>query len=64
MKELEQEKDFLLQGLEMVERAREWYHQHIHFMQERQRLLGKNKTSTVSLGLVLGIHISLGEFVG
>ncbi|XP_025962045.2 suppressor APC domain-containing protein 2 [Dromaius novaehollandiae] len=46
MKELEQEKDFLLQGLEMVERAREWYHQHIQFMQERQRLLGKNKTST------------------
>ncbi|XP_062446915.1 suppressor APC domain-containing protein 2 [Rhea pennata] len=46
MKELEQEKDFLLQGLEMIERAREWYHQHIQFMQERQRLLGKNKTST------------------
>uniref|UniRef100_A0A8C2TYW7 Suppressor APC domain containing 2 n=1 Tax=Coturnix japonica TaxID=93934 RepID=A0A8C2TYW7_COTJA len=46
MKELEQEKDFLLQGLEMVERAREWYHQHIHFMQERQRLLGKNKTNS------------------
>ncbi|XP_025905409.1 suppressor APC domain-containing protein 2 [Nothoprocta perdicaria] len=46
MKELEQEKDFLLQGLEMVERAREWYHQHIQFMQERQRLLGKNKSST------------------
>ncbi|PKK18027.1 suppressor APC domain containing 2 [Columba livia] len=45
MKELEQEKDFLLQGLELVERAREWYHQHIQLMQERQRLLGKNKTS-------------------
>ncbi|NWS43837.1 SAPC2 protein, partial [Probosciger aterrimus] len=45
MKELEQEKDFLLQGLELVECAREWYHQHIQFMQERQRLLGKNKTS-------------------
>ncbi|NXT95905.1 SAPC2 protein, partial [Anhinga rufa] len=45
MKELEQEKDFLLQGLELVEHAREWYHQHIQFMQERQRLLGKNKTS-------------------
>lgn len=60
MKELEQEKDFLLQGLEMVERAREWYHQHIHCMQERQRLLGKNKTSTVSLGLVLGMHTRLG----
>ncbi|XP_013809912.2 suppressor APC domain-containing protein 2 isoform X2 [Apteryx mantelli] len=46
MKDLEQEKDFLLQGLEMVERTREWYHQHIQFMQERQRLLGKNKTNT------------------
>ncbi|XP_030317194.1 suppressor APC domain-containing protein 2 [Calypte anna] len=45
MKELEQEKDFLLQGLELLERAREWYHQHIQFMQESQRLLGKNKTS-------------------
>lgn len=45
MKELEQEKDFLLQGLELVERAREWYHLHIQFMQEHQRLLGKNKTS-------------------
>ncbi|XP_010150271.1 PREDICTED: suppressor APC domain-containing protein 2-like [Eurypyga helias] len=45
MKELEQEKDFLLQGLELVERTREWYHQHIQLMQERQRLLGKNKTS-------------------
>ncbi|NWH74963.1 SAPC2 protein, partial [Piaya cayana] len=45
MKELEQEKDFLLQGLELVERAREWYQQHIQLMQERQRLLGKNKTS-------------------
>ncbi|NXH14149.1 SAPC2 protein, partial [Bucco capensis] len=45
MKELEQEKDFLLQGLELVERAREWYHQHIQFVQDRQRLLGKNKTS-------------------
>ncbi|XP_069729256.1 suppressor APC domain-containing protein 2 [Phaenicophaeus curvirostris] len=45
MKELEQEKDFLLQGLELVERAREWYQQQIQLMQERQRLLGKNKTS-------------------
>ncbi|NXL36240.1 SAPC2 protein, partial [Glaucidium brasilianum] len=45
MKELEQEKDFLLQGLELVERTREWFHQHIQFMQERQRLLGKNKTT-------------------
>ncbi|XP_036250132.1 LOW QUALITY PROTEIN: suppressor APC domain-containing protein 2 [Molothrus aeneus] len=45
MKELEQEKDFLLQGLELIERAREWYHQHIQLMQEHQRFLGKGRTS-------------------
>ncbi|NXX49784.1 SAPC2 protein, partial [Tricholaema leucomelas] len=49
MKELEQEKDFLLQGLDLVERAREWYQQHIQAMQERQRLLGKNKTTVFLL---------------
>ncbi|XP_009075620.1 PREDICTED: suppressor APC domain-containing protein 2-like, partial [Acanthisitta chloris] len=45
MKELEQEKDFLLQGLELIDRAREWYHQHIQLMQEHQQLLGKKRTS-------------------
>uniref|UniRef100_A0A8C4WS13 Suppressor APC domain containing 2 n=1 Tax=Gopherus evgoodei TaxID=1825980 RepID=A0A8C4WS13_9SAUR len=45
MKELEQEKDFLLQGLETVEHAREWYHQQIQTVQERQKHLGKNKTT-------------------
>ncbi|XP_032633629.1 suppressor APC domain-containing protein 2 [Chelonoidis abingdonii] len=45
MKELEQEKDFLLQGLEMVEHTREWYHQQIQIVQERQKHLGKNKTT-------------------
>ncbi|NXY13248.1 SAPC2 protein, partial [Atrichornis clamosus] len=45
MKELEQEKDFLLQGLELIDHAREWYHQHIQLMQEHQRLLGKKRTS-------------------
>uniref|UniRef100_A0A8C5X6Q4 Suppressor APC domain containing 2 n=1 Tax=Malurus cyaneus samueli TaxID=2593467 RepID=A0A8C5X6Q4_9PASS len=45
MKELEQEKDFLLQGLELIDRAREWYHQQIQLMQEHQRLLGKKRTS-------------------
>ncbi|XP_015281980.1 PREDICTED: suppressor APC domain-containing protein 2 [Gekko japonicus] len=43
MKELEKEKDFLLQGLEMVEQAREWYHQEIHVLQGRQKQLGKSK---------------------
>ncbi|NWR53571.1 SAPC2 protein, partial [Regulus satrapa] len=45
MKELEQEKDFLLQGLELIDRTREWYHQHIQVMQEHQRLLGKKRAS-------------------
>ncbi|NXW69766.1 SAPC2 protein, partial [Hirundo rustica] len=45
MKELEKEKDFLLQGLELIDRAREWYHQRIQLMQEHQRLLGKKRTS-------------------
>ncbi|NWT22027.1 SAPC2 protein, partial [Cardinalis cardinalis] len=45
MKELEQEKDFLLQGLELIDRAREWYHQHIQLMQEHQQFLGKRRTS-------------------
>ncbi|XP_018088027.1 suppressor APC domain-containing protein 2 isoform X3 [Xenopus laevis] len=48
MKELEQEKDFLLQGLEMVERARDWYHQQIHIVQEQQRNLGKTQSSAPS----------------
>ncbi|NXB98654.1 SAPC2 protein, partial [Orthonyx spaldingii] len=45
MKELEQEKDFLLQGLELIDRVREWYHQHIQLMQEHQQFLGKKRTS-------------------
>ncbi|XP_077161861.1 suppressor APC domain-containing protein 2 isoform X2 [Paroedura picta] len=43
MKELEKEKDFLLQGLEMVEQAREWYHQELHTLQECQKQLSKSK---------------------
>ncbi|KAM4697123.1 suppressor APC domain-containing protein 2 [Rhinophrynus dorsalis] len=43
MKELEQEKDFLIQGLEMVERAREWYHLQIQAVQDQQRNLGKSQ---------------------
>ncbi|XP_038158385.1 suppressor APC domain-containing protein 2 [Cyprinodon tularosa] len=42
MKELEQEKDSLLSGLEVVERAREWYQGQIHNVTERQRHLGQS----------------------
>uniref|UniRef100_UPI00398E6207 suppressor APC domain-containing protein 2-like n=1 Tax=Pristiophorus japonicus TaxID=55135 RepID=UPI00398E6207 len=37
MKELERERDALLHGLEMAERARDWYHQQIHALHQRQR---------------------------
>ncbi|CAN9504499.1 unnamed protein product [Ophioblennius macclurei] len=42
MKELEQEKDSLLAGLEVVERARDWYQGQIHNVTERQRQVGQN----------------------
>ncbi|KAM5146872.1 suppressor APC domain-containing protein 2 [Mantella aurantiaca] len=43
MKELEHEKDLLLQGLEMVEKARDWYLQQVHTVQDQQRNLGKKE---------------------
>ncbi|KAK7895376.1 hypothetical protein WMY93_020701 [Mugilogobius chulae] len=46
MKELEQEKDSLLSGLEVVERAREWYQSQIHNVTERQRQIGQNSKCT------------------
>lgn len=49
MKELEQEKDFMIQGLEALERAREWYHQQIQLVQDRQKQLGKTKPPQDSL---------------
>ncbi|XP_072840685.2 suppressor APC domain-containing protein 2 [Pogona vitticeps] len=44
MKEVEKAKDVLLQGLELVDRAREWYHQQFHLLQEHQKQLGRSKT--------------------
>ncbi|XP_014841871.1 PREDICTED: suppressor APC domain-containing protein 2 [Poecilia mexicana] len=46
MKELEQEKDSLLSGLEVVERAREWYQGQIHNVTERQRQVGQSSHCT------------------
>ena len=48
MKELEQEKDSLLTGLEAVERARDWYQGQIHNVTERQRQVGQSSHCTVS----------------
>ncbi|KAK7165551.1 hypothetical protein R3I94_003799 [Phoxinus phoxinus] len=46
MKELEQEKDSLLAGLDVLERAREWYQTQIHNITETQRLVGQSRHST------------------
>ncbi|KAM4528301.1 suppressor APC domain-containing protein 2 isoform 2-T2 [Odontesthes bonariensis] len=46
MKELEQEKDSLLAGLDVVERARDWYQGQIHNVTERQRQVGKSSHCT------------------
>ncbi|PNJ09765.1 suppressor APC domain-containing protein 2 [Pongo abelii] len=45
MKELEQEKEVLLQGLEMMARGRDWYQQQLQRVQERQRHLGQSRAS-------------------
>ncbi|EAA15006.4 AGAP009198-PA, partial [Anopheles gambiae str. PEST] len=41
LKQIEQEKDILLQGLTAVERAREWYHKQLAAVQEKMRYLGR-----------------------
>lgn len=46
MKELEQEKDSLLAGLEVVEQARDWYQSQIHNVTERQRQIGQTSQCT------------------
>ncbi|XP_043094576.1 suppressor APC domain-containing protein 2 isoform X2 [Puntigrus tetrazona] len=46
MKELEQEKDSLLAGLDVLERAREWYQTQIHNITETQRHIGQSRHSS------------------
>ncbi|XP_004412885.1 PREDICTED: suppressor APC domain-containing protein 2 [Odobenus rosmarus divergens] len=46
MRELEQEKEVLLQGLELMARGRDWYQQQLQRVQERQRRLGQSRAST------------------
>lgn len=40
MKQLEQEKDSLLKGLEMVDQAREWYHRQVLGVEDKQKYIG------------------------
>ncbi|KAM5184805.1 suppressor APC domain-containing protein 2 isoform 1-T1 [Callospermophilus lateralis] len=51
LKELEQEQEVLLQGLEMMARGRDWYWQQLQRVQERQRRLGQSRAS-VDFGAV------------
>lgn len=41
MKQIEQEKDVLMQGLQAVERARDWYLKQISAVQEKMKYLGR-----------------------
>lgn len=50
MKELDQEQEVLLQGLEMIARGREWYQQQLQRVQERQRRLSQSRAAAVSPG--------------
>uniref|UniRef100_A0A8C6RL09 Suppressor APC domain containing 2 n=1 Tax=Nannospalax galili TaxID=1026970 RepID=A0A8C6RL09_NANGA len=63
MKELDQEQEVLLQGLEMMARGREWYQQQLQRVQERQHRLSQSRASTVSSTLDLfgasGPHLTL-----
>ncbi|XP_047380237.1 suppressor APC domain-containing protein 2 isoform X2 [Sciurus carolinensis] len=45
MKELEQEQEALLQGLEMMARGRDWYRQQLQRVQEHQHQLGQGRAS-------------------
>jgi len=41
MRQLEKEKEILMQGLEMAEKAREWYHKQIVNVEEKQKYVGR-----------------------
>ena len=48
MKQIEQEKDVLMQGLQAVERAREWYLKQVSAVQEKMKYLGRMGSHMVS----------------
>lgn len=49
MKELEQEKDSLLAGMDVLDQAREWFQTQIHNITETQRLIGQNRHASECL---------------
>ncbi|XP_077005077.1 suppressor APC domain-containing protein 2 [Tamandua tetradactyla] len=61
LKELEQEQEVLLQGLEMMAQGRAWYQQQLQRVQERQKHLGRSRAGA-DLG-VEGSPRSLGQLL-
>ncbi|XP_072405968.1 suppressor APC domain-containing protein 2-like [Chiloscyllium punctatum] len=59
MKELEQQRDALWFGLGMVERARDWYHQEIHQVQQRLRHSSETPGEKEQASMSLVNHPSL-----
>jgi predicted deacetylase len=51
MKQIEQEKDVLMQGLQAVERAREWYLKQVAAVQEKMKYLGRMGSHMVSIAV-------------
>lgn len=48
MKQIEQEKDVLMQGLQAVEKARDWYLKQVAAVQEKMKYLGRMGSHMVS----------------
>ncbi|KAL5011518.1 hypothetical protein ScPMuIL_010069 [Solemya velum] len=54
LKQLEQEKDILLHGLDVVDQARDWYRKQLSLVTERQKSRGRNEqVSTIDTNLEL-----------
>lgn len=54
MKQMEQEKDILVQGLEAVDRAKDWYVKQINSVQDKMRYVGRiGSYMVIILGKVL-----------
>jgi hypothetical protein len=62
MKQIEQEKDVLMQGLNAVEKAREWYLKQVAAVQEKMKYLGRMGhvvSSLITFSLLKNQHLSM-----
>ncbi|KAJ8300725.1 hypothetical protein KUTeg_022244 [Tegillarca granosa] len=49
MKQLEEEKNILLTGLDIVDKARDWYHKQVVHVEEKQKYVGKTSYNDSNL---------------